>query len=58
VFGDGALVWSPDSAWVIGADADGKLEAFSASRSEGVRLDVGLSAITQVAVRASPAASG
>jgi hypothetical protein len=58
VFGDGALVWSPDSAWVIGADADGKLEAFSASRSEGVRLDVGLPAITQVTVRAAPVASG
>lgn len=51
VFDGGALVWSPDSTWVIAAEANGKLDAFSASTNEGVSLGLGLPPIAQVTVR-------
>jgi hypothetical protein len=51
VLDGGALVWSPDSAWVIAAEANGKLDAYSASTNEGVSLGLGLPSITRVTVR-------
>jgi len=56
---ESALVWSPDSAWVLAADSDGKLKAFSASRAEGVTLAIGgLPSLTQVTVRAAAPFNG
>lgn len=52
-FDGSALVWSPDSAWLIVAEGNGRLDAMSANGSEGVRLDLGLPPMTQVTVRAA-----
>lgn len=47
-----SMVWSPDSRWLFVAAAGGKLVAVDASTGRAERLQAGLPAVEQVAIRA------